>query len=117
MTTVMNQSQSDYDDDDLAEEGDITDRASWYRTTGRELTKWSWYPYWESQEWAEGRSEDVGTPSGPAVTSGNNETVMWPICLCGFVRQEVGTPEDCNHSFCADCLQGLLKKTNTCPVD
>jgi hypothetical protein len=116
--------ECDYDDDgdDPAEEGDITEHASRYHTTSCELTERSWYPYWESHKWAEGRSEDVGTSSGPAATSGNNETVicdggavsstavppaasmsdastegqseMCPICLCGFVTQEVGTPED-----------------------
>jgi PHD and RING finger domain-containing protein 1 len=48
-------------------------------------------------------------------TDGQSE--MCPICLCGFVTQEVGTPEACNHSFCTDFLQGWLKNTNTCPID
>jgi gas vesicle protein len=68
---------------------------------------------------------DGGTTSSSSVphaagrsngrTDGQSE--MCPICLCGFVTQEVGTPEACNHSFCADCLLKWLKSHNTCPLD
>jgi hypothetical protein len=88
---------------------------------GRELTESSWNPYWESHERAEERSESVGTSSttvSPAASvsdgSTDGQSEMCPICLCGFVTQDVGTPEGC---FCADCLQEWLKTTNTCPID
>jgi hypothetical protein len=81
----------------------------------------------KNQERAEERPEGVGTSSwlpGVAATSGNNETMICDgeqcLLLLGrqitaltdgqksvreFVTQEAGTPEACNHSFCADCLQ------------
>lgn len=40
-----------------------------------------------------------------------------PICLLRFTTQEIGTPEACDHSFCAECLQEWSKNVNTCPVD
>jgi hypothetical protein len=114
----------DNDRDDPAEEGDITGHTSWYCTTDRELTESSWSPYWESHERAEERSEGVGTFSitvSPAASmsdgSTDGQSEICPICLCGFVTQDVGTPEGCNHSFCVDCLQEWLKTANTCPVD
>jgi PHD and RING finger domain-containing protein 1 len=112
------------DGSDPAEEGDITEHASWYCTTGRELTGSSWNPYWESQERAEESSEGAGTlsttvPPDASMSYGSTvgQSEVCTICLCGFVTQEVGTPEACNHSFCADCLQEWLKTTNTCPID
>jgi hypothetical protein len=90
-------------------------------------------------------AEEEYIASSGAVTSGNNVTVncddgaassttvppaasmsdastdrelkKCPICLCGFITQEVGTPKLCNRSFCADCLQGWLKNTNSFPGD
>jgi hypothetical protein len=32
----------------IADEGNIAENASWYCTTGRQLTESSWNPYWES---------------------------------------------------------------------
>jgi hypothetical protein len=121
------------DDDDDDDDGDGPDEAGDIHSNG-------WI-----QEWAEEESEEVGASFGAAAISGNNETTicdggaafstaappavsmsdgstegqaeMCPICLCGFVTQEVGTPEACNHNFCADCLQEWLQNTNTCPVD
>jgi hypothetical protein len=66
----------DDDGDDPAEEEDITEHASWYCTSGRELTENWRNPYWESQESVNERSEGDGTSSwlpGVAATSGNNE--------------------------------------------
>jgi PHD and RING finger domain-containing protein 1 len=121
------------DDDDDDDDGDGPDEEGDIHFNG------------EIQEWAEENSEEAGTSSCAAAISDNNETTicdggaafspaappavnmsdgstegqaeMCPICLCGFVTQEVGTPEACNHSFCADCLQEWLKNTNACPLD
>jgi hypothetical protein len=120
----------DNDGDDPAVEGDITEHASWYCTMGRELTESSWNPYWESQERQESAEEMLevlgtfSTTVSPAAsmsdgsTDGQSETSeMCHICLWGIVTQEVGTPEACNHSFCADCLQEWLEIAGTCPID
>lgn len=40
-----------------------------------------------------------------------------PICLLSFKKQEIATPETCEHSFCLDCLVEWSKNINTCPVD
>jgi hypothetical protein len=136
------------DGDDTPAEGDITELASRYCTTGRELTESCWNPYWESLERTEERSMGDGTSSwmpGVAARSGSYETTLCdggvassttaspaasisegstdgqsekcPICLRKFVTQETVTPEACNHTFCAECLQEWSKNTNTCPTD
>ena len=40
-----------------------------------------------------------------------------PICLLPFRKQEVATPETCEHCFCLVCLTEWSKNINTCPVD
>lgn len=47
----------------------------------------------------------------------NDQLEKCPICLASFRNQEVGSPESCEHSFCADCIQEWSKNVNTCPVD
>ncbi|KAF5290718.1 hypothetical protein FQA39_LY14637 [Lamprigera yunnana] len=49
--------------------------------------------------------------------SSDVEAEKCPICLLSFKQQEVGSPEACDHSFCADCIQEWSKNVNTCPVD
>jgi hypothetical protein len=124
------------DEHDIADEGDITERATWYSSTGLELTASSRNTCWESLERAEKRSEEVGasswlpgsyggaassTPVPPAASmwngSSDGQSERCPLCFCEFVTQEVGTPEVCKHSFCADCLQRWSKNSNTCPLD
>ncbi|XP_009703185.1 PREDICTED: PHD and RING finger domain-containing protein 1 [Cariama cristata] len=40
-----------------------------------------------------------------------------PICLNMFRNQAVGTPENCSHYFCLDCIVEWSKNANSCPVD
>ncbi|XP_069910169.1 PHD and RING finger domain-containing protein 1 isoform X1 [Oryctolagus cuniculus] len=40
-----------------------------------------------------------------------------PICLNVFRDQAVGTPENCAHYFCLDCIVEWSKNANSCPVD
>ncbi|NXE94468.1 PHRF1 protein, partial [Menura novaehollandiae] len=40
-----------------------------------------------------------------------------PICLNTFRDQAVGTPENCSHYFCLDCIVEWSKNANSCPVD
>jgi hypothetical protein len=75
-------------------------------------------------ERAEDRSEGAGTSSATVPPAGSmpdgrtdGQSEICPICLCGFVTQDIGTPEGCRHNFCAACLQQWLKTTNTCPID
>lgn len=40
-----------------------------------------------------------------------------PICLYSFREQEVGAPNNCDHSFCAPCIDEWSKNVQTCPID
>ncbi|CAF2522575.1 unnamed protein product [Rotaria sp. Silwood2] len=39
------------------------------------------------------------------------------ICMENFATQEVGIPENCEHSFCWTCITQWAKKNNSCPID
>lgn len=62
-------------------------------------------------------SHGVAASSGFASDSSDGSSEKCPICLLRFSNQEVGTPESCDHIFCAECLQQWSKNVNTCPVD
>lgn len=49
--------------------------------------------------------------------SSDGQSEKCPICLVSFKKQEVGTPESCDHVFCLDCIMEWSKNVNTCPVD
>lgn len=40
-----------------------------------------------------------------------------PICLASFRKQQVGSPESCDHVFCKKCIVEWSKSLNTCPLD
>lgn len=40
-----------------------------------------------------------------------------PICLNEFVGQDLGSPENCSHTFCFECILEWSKNINTCPID
>jgi hypothetical protein len=64
---------------DKCEEGDVTECASRYSFTGRELAESRWNPCYESVETEEERSEEVGASSrlpDAAATCGNYETTI-----------------------------------------
>jgi len=62
-------------------------------------------------------SSGVAASSGFASDSSDGTSEKCPICLLRFSNQEVGTPESCDHVFCAECLQQWSQNVNTCPVD
>lgn len=49
--------------------------------------------------------------------SSDGQAEKCPICLLSFKKQQIATPESCDHSFCLDCLLEWSKNINTCPVD
>lgn len=57
----------------------------------------------------EGHSSDSSTSS--------NGRDKCPICLFTFTTQEVGKPENCDHKFCAICIEEWSKNVSTCPID
>lgn len=55
--------------------------------------------------------------SGFASDSSEGNSDKCSICLMRFTEQEVGTPQNCEHIFCLDCIMEWSKNVNTCPVD
>ncbi|NWH92014.1 PHRF1 protein, partial [Aegithalos caudatus] len=51
------------------------------------------------------------------IVSSDEEGENCPICLNTFRDQAVGTPENCSHYFCLDCIVEWSKNANSCPVD
>ncbi|NXT48795.1 PHRF1 protein, partial [Pluvianellus socialis] len=49
--------------------------------------------------------------------SSDEDSEKCPICLNTFRDQAVGTPENCSHYFCLDCIVEWSKNANSCPVD
>lgn len=59
----------------------------------------------------------VPSSAGFESDSSNEQSEKCPICLLSFKKQQVATPESCDHCFCLDCLIEWSKNINTCPVD
>ncbi|XP_039077446.1 PHD and RING finger domain-containing protein 1 isoform X2 [Hyaena hyaena] len=47
----------------------------------------------------------------------DDDSESCPICLNAFRDQALGTPENCAHYFCLDCIVEWSKNANSCPVD
>jgi hypothetical protein len=60
--------------------------------------------------------EQVAGPSSMHNRS-DGDSVKCPICSISFTTQEVATPDTCDHTFCATCLQERSQNENNCPVD
>eukprot|EP00079_Xenopus_tropicalis_P015713 XP_004913733.1 PREDICTED: PHD and RING finger domain-containing protein 1 isoform X1 [Xenopus tropicalis] len=73
----------------------------------------------EEDEDATTGSQDPTQPTGDLNEgfSSDDERESCPICLNGFRDQVVGTPENCSHYFCLDCIVEWSKNANSCPVD
>ncbi|XP_065611189.1 PHD and RING finger domain-containing protein 1 isoform X2 [Cyrtonyx montezumae] len=56
-------------------------------------------------------------PHTNGVNISDEEGENCPICLNTFRDQAVGTPENCSHYFCLDCIVEWSKNANSCPVD
>ncbi|XP_032077191.1 PHD and RING finger domain-containing protein 1 isoform X2 [Thamnophis elegans] len=55
--------------------------------------------------------------NGEINSSTDEDAENCPICLNTFRDQAVGTPENCAHYFCLDCIVEWSKNANSCPVD
>ncbi|XP_070621657.1 LOW QUALITY PROTEIN: PHD and RING finger domain-containing protein 1 [Erythrolamprus reginae] len=55
--------------------------------------------------------------NGEINSSTDEDAENCPICLNTFRHQAVGTPENCAHYFCLDCIVEWSKNANSCPVD
>ena len=50
-------------------------------------------------------------------SSSNEDTEKCPICLLRLNDQEIGSPDVCEHIFCAPCIDEWSKNVTTCPID
>ncbi|NWV34521.1 PHRF1 protein, partial [Grantiella picta] len=77
----------------------------------------------EEEEENEATMEGITDPlkSEPRLNGGgissDEDGENCPICLNTFRDQAVGTPENCSHYFCLDCIVEWSKNANSCPVD
>ncbi|XP_069327949.1 PHD and RING finger domain-containing protein 1 isoform X4 [Eulemur rufifrons] len=56
-------------------------------------------------------------PEASGAFTSDDDAESCPICLNVFRDQAVGTPENCAHYFCLDCILEWSKNANSCPVD
>ncbi|VVC88083.1 unnamed protein product [Leptidea sinapis] len=63
------------------------------------------------------RSSPTKATSGFASDSSEGNSDKCSICLLRYTNQEIGTPVNCDHIFCLDCITEWSKNVNTCPVD
>lgn len=52
--------------------------------------------------------------SGDELSCGNSE--QCPVCLMSLKEQLLGTPNNCPHVFCFECIREWAKNATTCPV-
>lgn len=76
----------------------------------------------EVEDYLDEELEKVVGGDGPAASNiaeagSDEEGENCPICLNLFKGQLVGTPENCAHFFCIDCIVEWSKNANSCPVD
>ncbi|NWI38119.1 PHRF1 protein, partial [Picathartes gymnocephalus] len=73
----------------------------------------------ESEATVEGMADSLKSEpnlNGVSISS-DEDGENCPICLNTFRDQAVGTPENCSHYFCLDCIVEWSKNANSCPVD
>ncbi|NXR49716.1 PHRF1 protein, partial [Hippolais icterina] len=73
----------------------------------------------ESEATVEGMTDSLKSEphlNGVSISS-DEDGENCPICLNTFRDQAVGTPENCSHYFCLDCIVEWSKNANSCPVD
>ena len=49
-------------------------------------------------------ADSQGTLEGSGAFNSDDDSESCPICLNAFREQAVGTPENCAHYFCLDCI-------------
>lgn len=49
-------------------------------------------------------ADSQGTLEGGGAFNSDDDSESCPICLNAFREQAVGTPENCAHYFCLDCI-------------
>ncbi|XP_043778346.1 PHD and RING finger domain-containing protein 1 isoform X2 [Cervus elaphus] len=62
-------------------------------------------------------TDTQGTLEAGGAFNSDDDSESCPICLNAFREQAVGTPENCAHYFCLDCIVEWSKNAHSCPVD
>ncbi|XP_043438060.1 PHD and RING finger domain-containing protein 1 isoform X4 [Prionailurus bengalensis] len=62
-------------------------------------------------------ADTQGTLEANGAFNSDDDSESCPICLNAFRDQALGTPENCAHYFCLDCIVEWSKNANSCPVD
>ncbi|CAF3722795.1 unnamed protein product [Adineta steineri] len=62
-------------------------------------------------------SESETMPTDQPTLNTVSSVEQCAICMENFTQQEVGIPENCEHSFCLACIVEWAKKNNSCPID
>ncbi|XP_042740438.1 PHD and RING finger domain-containing protein 1 isoform X2 [Lagopus leucura] len=111
---------SEEEEDDTEEEGGEEDKEE---SEDEELEDCEDDDEEEEEEEAEAAVEGMASPlklkphmNGVNISS-DEDGENCPICLNTFRDQAVGTPENCSHYFCLDCIVEWSKNANSCPVD
>ncbi|XP_054949895.1 PHD and RING finger domain-containing protein 1 isoform X13 [Pan paniscus] len=111
-------SSGDSGDDSDSEHGDGTDGEDEGASEEEDLEDRSGSE--DSEDDGETLLEVAGT-QGKLEAAGSfnsdDDAESCPICLNAFRDQAVGTPENCAHYFCLDCIVEWSKNANSCPVD
>ncbi|EHH55949.1 PHD and RING finger domain-containing protein 1 [Macaca fascicularis] len=111
-------SSGDSGDDSNSEHGDGTDGEDEGASEEEDLEDRSGSE--DSEDDGETLLEVAGT-QGKLEAAGSfnsdDDAESCPICLNTFRDQAVGTPENCAHYFCLDCIVEWSKNANSCPVD
>lgn len=64
----------------------------------------------EEEEDGDAEEEEQGEESANSdVSSGDENCDRCPICLNRLRKQDIGTPESCDHCFCLECIQEWAK--------
>lgn len=60
--------------------------------------------------------EAMGSSSEQS-SNDDESTERCPICLHSFRDQAIGTPDICDHTYCAMCIEEWSRNVQTCPID
>ncbi|GFS94935.1 PHD and RING finger domain-containing protein 1, partial [Nephila pilipes] len=71
----------------------------------------------EEEEDTDEEEVEIVQASGVSSSEDNGDHESCPVCLNRFIGQDLGSPENCEHIFCLECIIEWSKNINTCPID